>query len=134
VQAAYFDAKNMGLRRDVLVFSLSQVNRAAVSKAVLDLTDFAEDFQKAANCDAAFAICQTKAERKLGIARIVPVVQRQGIAYTGTPQDTCNIRICYDIQRVYELSYEEVLSLLDAATLAAFPELLPHDDTDLQDR
>lgn len=134
ITAAYFDAKNMGARRNVLMFSLSQTNRAALSKPVLDLTDFGEDFRKAANCDAAFAICQTKAERKLGIARIVPVVQRQGIAYTGTPQDTCNIRICYDIQRVYELSYEEVLNLLDAATLAAFPELLPNDDTDLQDR
>lgn len=129
IQATYFDVKNMNDRRNTLTFSLSQVGKNAVDKKVINIKDFAEDFGKAANCDGAFAICQTPQERKVGIARVIPVVQRQGIQYTGSAKDTCHVKIEYAKQRVRELSIDDVLALLDAKTLFENPELAPEDES-----
>lgn len=112
IQAVYFDIKNMNNRRNVWTLGLSQVSKAAVDKKVINMQDFAEDFAKAANCDAAFAICQTKEERALNLARIIPVVQREGLQYNNTVEDTCFIRIDHKIQRVYELTIDEALEML----------------------
>jgi len=113
IQAVYFDIKNMNVRRNTLTFSLSQVSRAAVDKKVINMQDFAEDFGKAANCDASFALCQTKEERKAKVIRIIPVVQREGIQYEGTIQDTCFVTVDYAKQRIYELEVEQAMELLD---------------------
>lgn len=128
IQSVYFDIKNMNNRRDVLTFTLSQVNKNAVDKKVINMSHFAEDFGKAANCDAAFAICQTKEERKVGIARLIPVVQRKGIQYTGTAKDTCHIKIEYPIQRIREMTTEQILKMLDSKTIAENPDLIPDED------
>lgn len=127
IQEVYFDIKNVNKRNKIFTITLSQVNKQAVNKPVITIQDFAEDFAKAANADAAFAIAQTEAERKVNLARIIPVMQRMGVPYLGGAAQTCHVKIHYDIQRVEELSYPQVLELLDAATLAKYPELAPSD-------
>jgi replicative DNA helicase len=112
IQAVYFDAKNISSKRNLLTFSLSQVNREAVNKKNIDLTAFSEDFGKAANCDAAFAILATKPERKAGIMRITPVVQRLGIAFTGLDSDTCWIKTDYPRQRIEEIDMQQAEMLI----------------------
>ncbi len=80
IQAVYFDAIRLQKKRKMFGISLSQVNKNAVDKAVIDMTGFAEDFGKAANCHAAFALCRTADEKEVGLMRILPVVQRDGVA------------------------------------------------------
>lgn len=80
IQAVYFDAIRLQKKWGMIGLSLSQVNRNAVNKDIIDMTGFAEDFGKAANVHAAFALCRSDAEREGGVMRIVPVVQRDGVA------------------------------------------------------
>lgn len=80
IQAIYFDIIRLHKRRDIWGMGLSQVNKDAVDKPVIDMKGFAEDFGKAANCHAAFALCRTPEEKEVGLMRIVPVVQRDGVA------------------------------------------------------
>lgn len=79
IQDVYFDAIRMQKRWSMIGFTPSQVNRNAVNKPIIDMKDFAEDFGKAANCHAAFALCQDDVEKVAKIGRIVPVVQRDGV-------------------------------------------------------
>ena len=79
IQAVYFDINRCQKKRGIWGMGLSQVNKDAVGKAVIDMKAFAEDFGKAANCHAAFALCRTEDEQKAGLMRIVPVVQRDGV-------------------------------------------------------
>lgn len=80
IQAVYFDIIRCQKKRKVWGIGLSQVNKDAVDKAVIDMKGFSEDFGKAMNCHAAFALCRTQAEKEAGLMRIVPVVQRDGVA------------------------------------------------------
>jgi len=79
IQHVYFDIINFNSKHGVWSNALSQVNKLAVGKAVINMKDFAADFGKAMNCHAAFAICRTQEEEEAGTARIVPVVQREGV-------------------------------------------------------
>lgn len=79
IQAVYHDAIRLQKRRSIFGISPSQVNKDSVNKAVIDMTGFAEDFGKAANCHASFAICRTDEEKEAGVGRIVPVLQRDGV-------------------------------------------------------
>jgi len=80
IQEVYFDAIRLQKKRGLIGLGLSQVNKDAVNKAVIDMKGFAEDFGKAANVHAAFALCRTSEEKEHGLMRIVPVVQRDGVA------------------------------------------------------
>lgn len=80
IQGVYFDIIRCQKKRNIWGIGLSQVSKDAVGKAVIDMKGFAEDFGKAANCHAAFALCRTDEEREAGLMRIVPVVQRDGVA------------------------------------------------------
>lgn len=81
--AVYEDIIKLNVRKNVISFGLSQVNRAALEKEVFTIADFAEDFGKAATAHAAFAICATPREKMAHLARIVPVMQREGQEYDG---------------------------------------------------
>lgn len=76
----YHDIISVNTRRGVFSFALSQVSKQAVDKATITIKDFAEDFAKAMNAHAAFAICRTPDEIQAGTARIVPVMQREGFS------------------------------------------------------
>lgn len=79
IQAVYHDAIKLQKRRGIFGFTLSQVKQAAVGKTLMTMGDFAEDFGKAHNCHAAFAICRDEVELQSGLMRLVPVAQRDGL-------------------------------------------------------
>jgi replicative DNA helicase len=56
INQLYIDHKKIADERDILVVTVSQTNRAALLKAKLERTDFAEDIRKLANVDVALAI------------------------------------------------------------------------------
>ena len=91
IQSVYHHAVRLNNKWDTFALSISTVGKAAVNKAVINMKDFGEDFAKAYNCHAAFAICRTEEEMELGYARIIPVAQREGVPYRGT--NTCMVKI-----------------------------------------
>lgn len=97
IQAVYFDAIGLQKRRKIWGVSPSQVNKDAVGKAVIDMKGFAEDFGKAANAHAAFAICRTEDEIEASVGRIVPVMQRDGVRQTKS--SVCYLK--FDEARMY---------------------------------
>lgn len=105
IQAVYFDIIKLNNKLNVFSVGLSQVNRAAVGKAVIDMKAFAEDFGKAANAHAAFAICRTPEEEEAGIARIIPVVQREGVQYKGSNQ--CTVEIHEEKMLIVEIDLDK---------------------------
>ena len=105
ITAVYADALRLLSKWDCIGFSPSQVNRNAVNKAILDMTAFAEDFMKAANCHGAWAMCQDGVEKIAWIARILPVVQREGV-----DQDSgaaCYVSLDKARMQIKEISYDE---------------------------
>lgn len=105
IQAVYHEAIALNVEYETVAFSISPVNKKAVNKEIIRMDDFGEDFAKAYNAHAAFAICRTEEEMKLGIARIVPVMQREGV-----PQgvgETCLIRIDAHKQSISEIDPRE---------------------------
>lgn len=81
IQDVYHHAIRINSDRGTVAFSFSQVKQKALNKEVITVGDFPEDFGKAANAHAAFAICRTEQEIEMGTARIVPVMQRRGVKY-----------------------------------------------------
>ena len=79
IQEVYHDAIRLQTKRQLVGFTPSQVGRKAISKAIIKMEDFSEDIGKAHNAHAAFAICRTDDEIHEGLARIVPVMQREGV-------------------------------------------------------
>lgn len=108
IQHVYFDIINLNHKWGCFSIGLSQVNRQAVSKAVINMKDFAEDFGKAMNAHAAFAICRTEEEMEAGTARIIPVVQRDGVAYRGVNQ--CLVEIDEETMSINEISFDRATS------------------------
>lgn len=79
IKHVYFDIIRMNTKLKVFSMGISQINKNAVGGKYIDVKAFAEDFSKARNCHAAFGICREEDEMKKGIARILPVVQREGV-------------------------------------------------------
>lgn len=92
IQAVYHDIVRLHNKWSAFGIGLSQVSKAAVEREIITIKDFAEDFGKAANAHAAFAICRTPEEKEAGLARIIPVMQREGEEYHGERQ-TCYVEI-----------------------------------------
>lgn len=112
ISRVYFDIINLNNRLGCFSIGVSQVNRAAVSKDVLTITDFAEDFQKAMNCHAAFALCRTETEVELGLGRIVPVAQRAGVRYKAS--NVCFVKIEEERMSIKELDTTDAVAQLTA--------------------
>jgi len=110
IQKVYDEAINLNKEYQTFSFAPSQVNRNAIGKKVFDMRDLAEDFAKAFNCHAAFAICSTDQEIEEGIRRIIPVVQREGVAYKG--KNLCVIEIDEKKQIIKELDKDDYLQNL----------------------
>lgn len=105
IQAVYQDAMRLLKKWDCIGFTLSQVGRDAVEKVIIKATDFAEDFGKAANAHAAFALCGTTAEREAGYIRILPVVQRDGVAqHSGA---ACYVKVDEGRMQMEEVKYDD---------------------------
>lgn len=107
IQKVYFEV--IALNNAIGSFSIAptQVNRKAISKKTFDITDLAEDFGKAANAHAIFAICGTSDEVEMGIRRIIPAAQREGQKYSSNTQ--CIVKIDEERMKIDEVDKEEFL-------------------------
>ena len=112
IQAVYHDIIRLHKRWGIWGISPSQVNKDAVNKTVIDMTAFAEDFGKAANAHAAFAICGTEDERKAHVRRIVPVMQRDGVDQSSN--DCCFVRMDAARMSIKEIKHSEWKEAVDA--------------------
>lgn len=110
IQHVYFDAINLQAKIGCFGISPSQVNKEALNKPVINMRDFSEDFGKAMNAHAAFAICRTAEELEMGVARIVPVVQREGVAQSSGA--TCLIKVDEARMSIKEITYEDYVSVM----------------------
>ena len=107
IQLVYAECIN--LNKEIGCFSIvpSQVNRAAIGKAVFKTIDLAEDFAKVMNAHSVWAICMTPEEEAQGIRRIIPVAQREGVSYKG--KNVCIVKVDEKRMIVEEVDAEEYL-------------------------
>lgn len=106
IQDVYHHAVRINERWNTFAFTVSTVKASAINKLIVEVGDFGEDSQKAYNCHAAFAICRTKTEMQEGTARIVPVVQREGVGFRNDAATTCAVQFNESIMNVKELDSE----------------------------
>jgi len=111
IQKVYHEVIALNKAIGCFSFAPSQVNRKAINKKVFDMTDLAEDFGKAMNSHCIMAICATEEEVEQGIRRIIPVAQREGVAYKG--KNMCMIRVDEERMIVQELDKNDFLDLGD---------------------
>lgn len=110
IQLTYHEAINLNRELGTFAFAPSQVNREALNKKVLDTKDLSEDLGKAFNAHSIFGICSSPEEIELGIRRIIPIVQREGVAYKGKNQ--CIIQIDEERMIVDEVDKSEYMKNL----------------------
>lgn len=108
IQLVYHEAINLNRELKTFAVAPSQVNRDALSKKTFDMKDLSEDFGKAMNAHAIFAICGTPQEIEEGIRRIVPVAQREGVAFKG--KNFCCVHIDEERMQVTEMEKDEYLA------------------------
>ena len=108
IQLVYDDVINLNKELGTFAIVPSQVNRKAVGKKVFDIQDLAEDFAKSMNAHAIFAICMTPEEEELGIRRIIPVIQREGVSYKGG-KHICVVKVDEKRMMVEEVDSEEYM-------------------------
>jgi hypothetical protein len=106
IQDVFNDAKRLNVKWKTLAISVAKVKQQAVEKEVIKQTDIGDDFEQIYNCDAAFALCRTPEEMEAGIARIIPVAQREGEAYTGS--QVCMIKIEPDRMKIEETTVKQI--------------------------
>ena len=110
IQLVYHEAIAMNKRRNTFAFTPSQVNRNAIKKKTFDMTDLSEDFGKAMNAHAIFAICATAEELDQNIRRIIPIAQREGVSYRGNQKNMCVIQVKEATMEVEEVDMEAYLA------------------------
>jgi len=106
-QAVYHDIIKFNKKRSTCSFGVSQTNRVAFDKKFISAKDFGEDFGKAANCHASFALCRTAEEKAEGFGRLEPVVQRMGVS-AGKGRSVL-LKIEEDRMLVEEQSYSDAV-------------------------
>lgn len=111
LRSVYFDIIKLHKKLNVWGIGVSPVTRDAVNKPVIDMTAFAEDFSKAYNCHASFAICATDDEKEAKIRRIVPVLQRDGVAQHSNA--VCYVYVDEERMMVKEIDKAEAIKLLE---------------------
>lgn len=102
IQLVYDEVINLNKKLGTFSIAPSQVNRSAIGKKVFDIKDLSEDFGKAMNAHAIFAICATDDEIERGIRRIVPVAQREGSRYKRGTE--CIVKVDEKIMSVEEMT------------------------------
>jgi len=105
IQLVYDEVINLNKKIGTFAIAPSQVNRKAIGKKVFDMGDLAEDFGKAMNAHAVFAICATPTEIEEGFRRIVPVAQREGTRFKQGVE--CLIHVDEKIMEVREVNKDE---------------------------
>lgn len=93
-------------------FTAGKVKAPALKKLVITVEDFGEDSAQAYNVHAAFAVCRNDDEVIDDTARIIPVVQRDGVPYKFGASTTCCIHIDNERQHIEELDSEVYLEMM----------------------
>lgn len=106
IQNVYHDHISLLNERKMFGLGLTQVKQSALEKDTFTLDDADEDFGKSKNVHAMFGINQTEDEEAMGIARIVPAVQREG-----APFGTCFVSIDKERCLVTELDPKLLLDV-----------------------
>lgn len=120
LQDVYHHAIRLNVKWGTFAINIATVGKNAVNKAVITMKDFGEDFAQAYNCHAAFAICRTEEEMEEGVARIIPVAQRDGVPYRGS--NTCMIEINEDIMQIEEIEMGRVTAQLNSGKLKSITD------------
>lgn len=141
IQNVYHHAIRLNNKWNTFAFSISPVKSSAINKIDIKVTDFGEDQAKAYNCHASFAICRTEQEMAIHRARIVPVVQREGVPNRYNASTTCVLELDEENMSVKEdpnvEEYLETLRELEKGPVgrakAARPTLVKIDKADIKD-
>jgi hypothetical protein len=107
IQLVYHEVIALNHELGTFAFAPSQVNRDALNKKVFDSKDLSEDIGKAFNSHGIFGICSSPDEIEVGIRRIIPILQREGVAYKGRNQ--CIIQIDEEKMKIEEVDKENYL-------------------------
>lgn len=107
IQLVFHEAINLNRELNTFAFAPSQVNRDALNKKIFDAKDLSEDLGKAFNSHAIFGLCSSPEEIELGIRRIIPILQREGVAYKGKNQ--CIIQIDEERMKIEEVDKSEYM-------------------------
>jgi len=110
IQLVFHEAINLNRELNTFAFAPSQVNRDALNKKTFDAKDLSEDLGKAFNSHAIFGLCSSPEEIELGIRRIIPILQREGVAYKGKNQ--CIIQIDEERMKIEEVDKSEYMKNL----------------------
>lgn len=81
IQQAYADAVVMNQKYGCFSFTVSKMQRGANEKQFVTENDVAEDYEKAYNVDALFALMRNSEDIEMGRGRIIPIVQRTGVSH-----------------------------------------------------
>lgn len=125
IQDNYHEAIAMNDKWNTFAFSISTVSRKAISAPVIRVEDFGEDIQKAYNCHAAFALCATEEEAALNIARILPVVQREGVGFKGT--NVCPVILDQAHMKITETTLSVLVKMLEGRATITKPKKILRD-------
>lgn len=74
----YVDLRGLADERNFIGATVSQLNRPGAKDSDAGATDVAEDWSKIHTVDGAFVLNQTKAEKRLGVARLTADAIREG--------------------------------------------------------
>jgi len=100
----YLESKGIADERKLGMITVSQVNRAALQKAVMEQGDTAEDIRKVGNVDLMLAISQSKAQRRANIMQAWVLANRHGEQFFGCAFNS-NLKVgqlvmdCWPIRR-----------------------------------
>ena len=117
IQENYDAAVRLNEKWNTFSFTVSTVKRTAINKEIIKVTDFGEDIMKAYNCHASFALCRTTTEESLGMARIVPVIQREGAKYSERANNHVIFKLNEERMIMEEFDPKEALRTLKKSDL-----------------
>jgi hypothetical protein len=78
IHEAYMYSKRIAEERKLVMFTVSQVNRAALNKTVLDKGDFAEDIRKLDSVDLVVAVSHNKKQARANRMQAYILANRHG--------------------------------------------------------
>lgn len=78
IQDLYKVWKDLAVSLDCAVFTVSQTNRQAYEKPMLEAIDVGEDYAKIANADSIWGFSRSKEDRANSLAVISPIANRNG--------------------------------------------------------
>ena len=82
IQQNYHDAVSFNIKYGTFGYTTSKIKTSSVGKEYYEVTDLAEDFEKAYNCHGSFGLVTDKDMMEKGYIRLHPIIQRDGISYT----------------------------------------------------